>query len=50
MDRKDIEKYQEEVAKEANGETEAADGEKQKGSMLTAEEEAELAELMEDDD
>ena len=43
-------KYQEELAKEAaDGEGEDKQDEK-KGSMLTAEEEAELAELMSDED
>ena len=48
--RPDMAKYQEELAKEAaDGEGEDKQDEK-KGSMLTAEEEAELAELMSDED
>lgn len=50
LERPDMAKYQEELAKEAaNGEAEDKQDEK-KGSMLTAEEEAELAELLSDDD
>ncbi|KAF7194279.1 putative WD repeat-containing protein [Pseudocercospora fuligena] len=49
LERKDMVKFQEDLAKEVNGDV--AEGEKKAGgSMLTAEEEAELAELMDSDD
>lgn len=49
LDRGDMTKFQEDLAREINGE--GAEREKKGGeSMLTAEEEAELAELMGDDD
>ncbi|KXS98737.1 hypothetical protein AC578_10489 [Pseudocercospora eumusae] len=49
LERKDMIKFQEDLAREVNGEL--AEGEKKAGgSMLTAEEEAELAELMDSDD
>lgn len=48
LERQEMAKYQEDLEKEAKGETK--DDAEKKGSMLTAEEEAELAELMEDDD
>ena len=49
LSRQDMEWYQEELKKEANGAENAA-GEAKRENMLTAEEEAELAELMDDDD
>ena len=48
LEKKDIEEYQEELRKEAAGEDSGGGGGEKK-SMLTAEEEAELAELMDDD-
>lgn len=48
LSRQDIARYQEELQKEANSEESGIVAEKGKG-MLTAEEEAELAELMDDD-
>ncbi|CAK4034711.1 WD repeat-containing [Lecanosticta acicola] len=47
--REEMAQYQERLAREANGE-EGIEGAKTEENMLTAEEEAELAELMEDDD
>ena len=50
LSRKDMLRYQEDLKKEANGEASNEILIEAKGSMLTAEEEAELAELIDDDD
>ena len=50
LEKGEMARYIEEVKKEAEGESTIEGAGEEKGSMLTAEEEAELAELLEDDD
>ncbi|KAK5120105.1 hypothetical protein LTR85_006586 [Meristemomyces frigidus] len=50
LERKEMARYLEEQKREEDGEPETDPAEKSEGGMLTAEEEAELAELMDDDD